>query len=103
MNPETLKNFEANTPVQKELITRRPVSVYVFLIAVLVGTLTWAFVITRPVVVNTLDFPVKRNTGGVCAQVITPAKNDRTGEVKDFPTPCSVPRGWSVIQPEVSK
>ena len=29
-----------------------------------------------------------------CIQVITPARNPETGEVKDFPTPCDVPEGW---------
>ncbi len=33
----------------------------------------------------------------VCIQVITPAQNQTTGEIKDFPTPCDVPEGW-VIQ-----
>jgi len=36
--------------------------------------------------------------GMVCAQVITPARNFTTGEVRDFPTPCSVPAGWEVIR-----
>jgi len=30
----------------------------------------------------------------ICIQVITPAKNSTTGEVRDFPTPCDVPAGW---------
>lgn len=34
----------------------------------------------------------------VCAQVITPAKNPKTGEVRDFPTPCDVPSGWELIK-----
>jgi len=33
-----------------------------------------------------------------CIQVITPAKNIKTGEVRDFPTPCDVPDGWEVIR-----
>ena len=32
--------------------------------------------------------------GTVCAQVITPAVNPLTGECREFPTPCDVPRGW---------
>jgi hypothetical protein len=35
--------------------------------------------------------------GEFCAQVITPARNPQTGEVKQFPTPCDVPDGWIVI------
>lgn len=34
----------------------------------------------------------------VCAQVITSAKNDTTGECKDFATPCDVPKGWSKVR-----
>lgn len=30
----------------------------------------------------------------MCIQVITTAKNAKTGEVRDFPTPCDVPEGW---------
>lgn len=33
-----------------------------------------------------------------CAQVITQAKNDETGEVKDFPTAC-LPDGWTRVAP----
>ncbi|VVB60615.1 Uncharacterised protein [uncultured archaeon] len=32
-----------------------------------------------------------------CIQVITPAKNEKTGECKEFPTPCSVPDGWEKV------
>ncbi|MBI2674742.1 MAG: hypothetical protein HYX22_03340 [Candidatus Yanofskybacteria bacterium] len=35
----------------------------------------------------------------VCIQVITPARNPQTGEVRDFPTPCDVPEGWSRLSP----
>jgi len=30
----------------------------------------------------------------VCIQVIAPAKNPKTGECRNFPTPCDVPAGW---------
>ncbi|GEM_PF-5940388 len=36
-------------------------------------------------------------TGVACIQVITPARNPQTGEIKDFPTPCDVPEGWVTI------
>ena len=36
----------------------------------------------------------------ICIQVITPARNPETGELKEFPTPCDVPEGWEEIQPE---
>ncbi len=35
-----------------------------------------------------------QGAGKFCIQVITPAKNPQTGEVRNFPTPCDVPRGW---------
>jgi len=34
--------------------------------------------------------------GELCAQVITKATNPETGEVKEFPTPCDVPDGWTL-------
>lgn len=37
------------------------------------------------------------NNGRVCIQVITPATNEKTGECKEFPTPCDVPDGWEKI------
>ncbi len=33
----------------------------------------------------------------ICAQVITSAKNNETGEVRDFATPCDVPEGWTAL------
>lgn len=36
--------------------------------------------------------------GVVCIQVITPARNPQTGEVREFPTPCDVPAGWEVVR-----
>ncbi len=38
-----------------------------------------------------------RPTDTACIQVITPAKNTQTGEVRDFPTPCDIPEGWVKI------
>ena len=32
-----------------------------------------------------------------CIQVITPARDPKTGECKDFPTPCDVPEGWEAV------
>ncbi len=36
----------------------------------------------------------------ICIQVITPARNPQTGEIKEFPTPCDIPAGWEKIQNE---
>lgn len=33
-----------------------------------------------------------------CIQMIQPAKNPKTGEVRDFPTPCDVPVGWEKVK-----
>jgi hypothetical protein len=35
----------------------------------------------------------------VCIQVIATARNNQTGEVRDFPTPCDVPAGWTAVSP----
>jgi hypothetical protein len=33
----------------------------------------------------------------VCIQVITPARDPKTGTITEFPTPCDVPDGWEII------
>lgn len=33
-----------------------------------------------------------------CVQVITPAKNPKTGECREFSTPCAVPEGWVKVK-----
>lgn len=40
---------------------------------------------------------LRKPTGTACIQVITPAKNTQTGEIRDFPTPCDIPEGWIKI------
>ena len=37
----------------------------------------------------------------LCIQVVTEARNPKTGEVKTFGTPCDVPKGWEEIPPEI--
>lgn len=37
----------------------------------------------------------------VCVQVVTSARDPKTGYIKQFPTPCDVPAGWEVIQNDV--
>lgn len=51
-------------------------------------------------ILSTFKFiePTPADSGVTCIQVITPARNPQTGEVKDFPTPCDVPEGWEVIK-----
>ena len=35
---------------------------------------------------------------GACIDVIQPAINPVTGECREFPTPCQVPRGWVKVR-----
>jgi hypothetical protein len=41
--------------------------------------------------------PITAGEGGLCAQVITPARNNASGEIRDFNTPCDVPSGWTPL------
>ncbi|MBX4187749.1 MAG: hypothetical protein KW793_01275 [Candidatus Doudnabacteria bacterium] len=43
----------------------------------------------------------KKKEARICIQLITPAKNFRTGEISEFPTPCDVPEGWQPIDTTV--
>lgn len=36
-----------------------------------------------------------------CAQVITSARDPKTGAIKEYPTPCDVPKEWEVIQNDI--
>jgi len=33
----------------------------------------------------------------ICIQVMTPARNAATGEIREFSTPCDVPDGWEQL------
>jgi len=48
--------------------------------------------------ISPIDQRGQDDNGIFCIQVITPAKNPQTGEIKEFPTPCDVPKGWELIQ-----
>ena len=39
-----------------------------------------------------------RVTDQGCIQVITPAKNPETEEIREFPTPCDVPSNWEKVE-----
>lgn len=45
------------------------------------------------------DLPEKtdKGKGVVCIQVITPARDTKTGECREFPTPCDIPNGWEKV------
>lgn len=53
--------------------------------------------------ISLIFFPTENNDGGInfeeesCVQVITPAVNKETGEVKNFSTPCDIPQGWEEL------
>lgn len=40
---------------------------------------------------------IEKEDSVLCIQVITPAKNPKTGECKYFPTPCDVPDHWEKV------
>lgn len=64
--------------------------------------LTWcqAFsVLFNSADLSTISF--EDSSSDVCIQVITPARNSTTGEIREFPTPCAVPVGWEVIENDV--
>lgn len=59
---------------------------------------------TAATVSPTLSLTTVPDDGEICIQVITRAKNKKTGEEKDFPNPCSIPDGWEIMQsPTVSE
>ncbi len=45
--------------------------------------------------------PQESESDEMCAQVITPALNPATGEIREFPTPCDVPESWEVIMNDI--
>lgn len=51
-----------------------------------------------PTPVITSQTPQPTPSSQVCAQVITPARNPKIGECKEFGTPCDVPAGWEKVE-----
>jgi hypothetical protein len=45
------------------------------------------------------DLRIGGGNGQVCVQMMQSAKNNRTGEIREFATPCDVPEGWTRIGP----
>ncbi len=45
-----------------------------------------------------LNVDIEFGESKACIQVITPARNEKTGEIKNFPTPCEVPEGWEKVE-----
>jgi hypothetical protein len=50
---------------------------------------------------NTEQEIKKADEGEYCAKIITPAINPETGEIQEFPTTCSVPEGWELIENDI--
>ena len=61
----------------------------------------WERIAPVPIQMEEKKEPISPKNEGelVCAQVITPARNIETGEVKEFPNSC-IPDGWERIEPE---
>lgn len=56
-----------------------------------------AFIVAIPYIVMLIDKARYSAERINCVQVITPAKHLKSGEIRDFPTPCDVPAGWQKI------
>lgn len=94
-------NHQQEPEPQPSWLSRHRIWGYVFLVlifAVVVAGVYW--IENRNDRDNRSDKDNKNNMSGVCIQVVTPARNPQTGEVKEFPTPCDVPEGWEVIEPD---
>jgi hypothetical protein len=80
-------------------------NVIIVVLALALGFGYYHFVYTKkptPTTVPTLTVSTSTTPSDtVCAQVITPARNPDTGDIREFPTPCDVPKGWEVIQNDI--
>ncbi len=72
---------------------RRTTRRKIFIFAGVVGT-----IILLTTLFSKEEQTFSRDDSAVCAQVITPGRNPQTGEVRDFKTPCDVPKGWDVLE-----
>jgi len=82
----------------------------VFVVGVLTGIIAYASYVSVTQDTGTIvqEIPLVKDgtenaedNGVACIQVITPARNPETGDIKEFPTPCDVPEGWEVIQNDI--
>ncbi|HYE22421.1 MAG TPA: hypothetical protein VD998_02405 [Verrucomicrobiae bacterium] len=97
-----LPTYEESQP---PVLEKRHLYGFVFLFVVFGGLIfiiyNWQYGRTNPAV-GSGENESKYDTG-VCIQVITPARNPFTGEIKEFPTPCDVPEGWERIRLDVKQ
>lgn len=69
------------------------VTIYLLLLGVvIVGVTVFLNAKDRQSLEENTDSPMD------CVEVLTPAVNDQTGELRDFPTPCDVPAGWTLLK-----
>jgi len=87
----------------KSHVSILPGVLFIFAIAALAGFLIFARANTSWPFGSAL-LPIENNIENkdnvACIQVVTPARNKTTGEVKDFSTPCDVPPGWEKLDDE---
>ena len=93
----------------KELGNKKPMSNKgkIYLVLVILGVAASLYLISAssrglfPFAPTFIPIPTVTSSpeadGEICIQVITPARNPETGEIRDFPTPCDVPLSWEKI------
>ncbi|MDO8495886.1 MAG: hypothetical protein Q7S43_00325 [bacterium] len=55
------------------------------------------FIASLPYIIRSADKIMYSSGRMNCIQVITRARQPKSGEIRDFPTPCDVPDGWEKI------
>lgn len=73
----------------------------IVLLVLAVGGLS--YLVWKPALAPTIPKTevVEEKNDVMCAQVITPARDPKTGAITEFPTPCDVPKGWELIENDV--
>jgi hypothetical protein len=104
----SIQNLHKQT-VHKAMINKHLLMGYLFLALVFLGAISsvyyWQSKDAAARQAELLSMPRHVGSGeqetgdnsAFCAQVITPAKNNLTGEIRNFPTPCDVPKDWQVV------
>jgi hypothetical protein len=80
------------------ILTRHHIYGFFFLLIIFGGLILviydWQY--GRSQTVN--DQQIGSGSGQVCIQMIAKARNIKTGDIKDFPTPCDIPSGWEELK-----
>jgi hypothetical protein len=77
------------------------IGILVLAIVGLGAYILWPSLVTAPVTTSQTATTTNDQSGVVCAQVVTSARDPKSGTIKQFPTPCDVPDGWVVIQNDI--